>query len=425
MRSRGNDVERPAYLFNWALALTLLALAGALLLSWLVVTASLAVLWIGIPMTLGALGMIRGFANFHRDWAARQLGAPIPRPYRRIPASANLYQRTLAILRDPATFRDALWLVVNSSAGVALTSLVVGLWGGVVYNLVLPFLWMLFPELREVLSYTSWIDGNSTLDYVIVWAIAVPYALLALRFSPPLMRTYATLTRSLLAPDERAVLAQRVEDLAESRAETVDAQAAEIRRIERDLHDGAQAKLVSLGMNLGMAEDILEKDPAAAKDLLAEARRSTGQALDELRGLVRGIHPPVLADRGLDGAVRALALSLPLPVDVDSELTERPPAPVEAAAYFAVVEALTNTIKHSAATRAWVRLRHEDGLLRIEVGDDGMGGARSTPGGGLHGVERRLSAFDGILAISSPIGGPTIVTMEIPCDLSSAKTSRS
>jgi signal transduction histidine kinase len=240
-----------------------------------------------------------------------------------------------------------------------------------------------------------------------------------------MMRAYARLVRWLLAPAEREALARRVEDLAESRAETVDAQAAEIRRIERDLHDGAQAKLVALGMSLGMAEDILDSDPETAKDLLAEARRSTGQALEELRGLVRGIHPPVLADRGLDGAVRALTLALPLPVEVDSVLPDRPLPPVEAAAYFAVVEALTNTIKHGRAARAWVRLRHADGRLRIEVGDDGAGGAQLTAGGGLRGIERRLSAFDGILAITSPAGGPTIVTMEIPCDLSSAKTSRS
>jgi len=417
-------VDRAGRLFGWALALTLLAVVAALLATWVTVTASLWTIWIGIPLTLGAVGMMRRFADFHRRWAARQLGERIVRPYRPIP-SAGMPRRLLAILQDPATWRDYLWLLVDATAGATITSLVVGLWAAVAWYLVLPFLWLFIPGARGNVGFAGVIDGDGVLDYVVVWGLAVVCAVLARRWSAPLMRAYARLVRWLLAPGRQAWLAQRVEDLAESRAETVDAQAAEIRRIERDLHDGAQAKLVALGMSLGMAEDVMDRDPEAAKDLLAEARRATGQALDELRRLVRGIHPPVLADRGLDGAVRALTLALPLPVEVDSVLPDRPLPPVEAAAYFAVVEALTNTIKHSDATRGWVRLRHEGGRLRIEVGDDGAGGARVTADGGLRGVERRLSAFDGTLTLSSPAGGPTVVTMEIPCELSSAKTSPS
>jgi signal transduction histidine kinase len=205
----------------------------------------------------------------------------------------------------------------------------------------------------------------------------------------------------------------------------VDAQAAELRRIERDLHDGAQARIVSLGMTIGLAEELIERDPAAARKLLAEARESSSAALVELRHLVRGIHPPVLAERGLDGAVRALALSLPIPITVDIDLPGRPDTPVESAAYFVVAEALANVSRHSAASTAWVRMRHADGVLFMTVGDDGIGRADPAAGTGLRGIERRLAAFDGTIALSSPPGGPTVVTMELPCALSSPKTSLS
>jgi signal transduction histidine kinase len=244
--------------------------------------------------------------------------------------------------------------------------------------------------------------------------------------SPWLMRVDALLTRALLGPTQRSRLANRVRELAQTRAETVDIQAAELRRIERDLHDGIQARLVALGMSLGMAEEVVASDPEAARSLLAEAQRATGQALAELREVVRGIHPPVLADRGIDGAVRALALRSPLPTEVEIDLPDGPlPAPVSSAAYFSVAEALTNVIKHSEATRAWVRLRHLGGHLSVEVGDDGKGGADPSRGTGLRGIQRRLAPFDGTLELVSPPGGPTILTMELPCESSSPRTSPS
>jgi signal transduction histidine kinase len=178
-------------------------------------------------------------------------------------------------------------------------------------------------------------------------------------------------------------------------------------------------------MTIGLAEELVERDPAAARKLLAEAREASGTALVELRHLVRGIHPPVLAERGLDGAVRALALSLPVPTTVDGGVPDRLATPVESAAYFAAAEALTNVARHSGATTAWVSLRCEGDKLFMMVGDDGHGGADPGAGTGLHGIERRLAAFDGTMALSSPPGGPTVVTMELPCALSSPKTSPS
>jgi signal transduction histidine kinase len=203
----------------------------------------------------------------------------------------------------------------------------------------------------------------------------------------------------------------------------VDAAAAELRRIERDLHDGAQARLVALGMNLRAAERLIPVNPDAALALVAEARDASVRALTELRELVRGVHPPVLADRGLADAVRALALDCPLATQTDIDLPGRLPAPVETACYFAVAELLTNAAKHSGARDARIDVRHADGMLRIDVTDFGLGGADPAAGGGLAGVEKRLAAFDGIMAISSPAGGPTIVVLEVPCALSSPKTS--
>ncbi len=212
-------------------------------------------------------------------------------------------------------------------------------------------------------------------------------------------------------------LAERVDVLARTRKGALDVQVAEMRRVERDLHDGAQARLVSLGMSLGMAGELLDSDPAEARRLLADARVAVGDALGELRALVRGILPPVLADRGLAGAVEALVVASPISVELTAELpAERLPAPVEAAAYFAIAEALANVVKHSEARSASVRIRQANGALSIVVGDDGQGGADPRQGSGLRGIDRRLEAFDGTMRISSPSGGPTVVTMELPCE---------
>jgi signal transduction histidine kinase len=178
-------------------------------------------------------------------------------------------------------------------------------------------------------------------------------------------------------------------------------------------------------MSLALAEQEFARDPDSARALLTEARSASSDALAELRDLVRGIHPPVLADRGLVGAVQALALAVPMPVDVDAELEGRLSAPVESAAYFAVAEALANVIKHAGAQHAWIALRREGDALTLTVRDDGNGGADPSRGTGLHGIERRLSAFDGTLAIESPPGGPTELVMVLPCASSSPKISPS
>jgi signal transduction histidine kinase len=257
---------------------------------------------------------------------------------------------------------------------------------------------------------TAMLAGAEASAFLVVAAWLVP-------------RTLGAHTRALLVPPGRDLeLEGRVQRLTETRSLAVDHAATELRRIERDLHDGAQARLIALGMNLRAVERMLPARPEAALALVAEARETSLRALSDLRDLVRGICPPVLADRGLGHAVRALALDTPFPVDLDIDLPGRLATPVESACYFAVAEALANAVRHSGARRVHIRMEHQAGLLRVQVADDGAGGADPARGSGLRGVEQRLGAFDGILAVNSPPGGPTMIAMEVPCALSSPKT---
>ncbi len=360
-----------------------------------------------VPVALLAL---RRLANHTRrlagDWSGVEIAVPYQPPASDRP-KLSFRARLLWLVSDPATWRDLLWVTVNALVGWVIAALPAVLAGiglvGFIYRAARP-------------AY----PGNSRAALL---AIGIAFVLAGVASAQWLLRAYFGLARSMLAPTGEAELALRVHHLAQTRSETLDSGAAEIRRIERDLHDGAQARLVAMGMTLGAAEALIDSNPAAARALLAEAREASAKALAELRALVRGVHPPVLADRGLADAVRALALDTGLNVDVVAGLPGRPQAPVESAAYFAVSELLANVSKHANARQTWIDLRHERGMLRVDVTDDGQGGADPGRGSGLHGIERRLAAFDGILALNSPPGGPTVVTMEIPCALSSPKTS--
>ncbi|HST13577.1 MAG TPA: sensor histidine kinase [Gaiellaceae bacterium] len=213
----------------------------------------------------------------------------------------------------------------------------------------------------------------------------------------------------------RGRLEHRIEVLETTRAGAVDVQETDLRRIERDLHDGAQARLVALGMNLGLAEQKLAGDPEAARDLVAEARAGVEQALRELRDLARGVHPPVLTDRGLGAAVASLAHASAIPVVVEEDVPERPPAVVETAAYFVVAEAMANAAKHAEATQITVRIVRAASRLVVEIADDGRGGA-DVAGAGLVGLRRRVEALDGTLAVTSPSGGGTVLRADLPCE---------
>jgi signal transduction histidine kinase len=419
-------------LLGWSFVLLLLSNAANMaLLVMTVVGLSLVVITVGIPLFGVGVWLTRHLTDAHRWIFGTALGVKIPRPYRPLP-DGHIGRKLLGYARDPATWRDVAWLVLNSTVGFAAYVLVISLFSGVIWYPALPLLWWILesgPGPAVAVNVLRTEFGSWAIDSQQTAFVGIPIGLVFLALwwwlTPPVLRGYARLSRTLLGPTDSATLAARVQQLTESRAETVDAQAAELRRIERDLHDGAQARLVSLGMSLGMAEEVLRTDPDAAARLLAEAREDSGQALAELRQLVRGMHPPVLADRGLPGAAQALALAHPLPVEVVDELPGRPPAPVESAAYFAIAETLTNVAKHARARSARVRLGYDGRRLLMTVSDDGQGGARLAGGGGLHGVSRRLSAFDGIVNVTSPVGGPTVIAMEIPCELSPASTTPS
>ncbi len=320
-------------------------------------------------------------------------------------------------LRDRTTRAELLWLVVNPVLVLAL--------GGAVGLLLV---------LGTAFALSGPVPANAfgpvtrLTSMALSLLVGIGMVLAGILLAPYAVRGYAEVARRVLDQDGRATHAQltkRVAELTETRADAVGSQAAELRRIERDLHDGAQARLVAIGMTLGTIEHLMETDQDAARELLAEARQSSARALQELRDLVRGIHPPVLAERGLGDAVRALALDSALPTEVFVSLPDRLPAPVEAAAYFSISELLANAAKHSAAERVWVDILYRAGSLRITVTDDGVGVADPSRGTGLRGIERRLGTFDGVLAIDSTSGGPTTITLELPCELSSPRTSTS
>jgi signal transduction histidine kinase len=402
-------------LLGWSLLLLLASLAAfALLVLWSTAL-GLVLLGAGLPLALVATVVVRWFADRHRVWAGRWLPSPVARPYLPLPPG-NWFKRLWVILKDPATWRDWAWLAVDSAAGWCTAGGPFLLFTAGLFYLLYPLVFALTPP--QV--FRTPLGPRFPLHGVAESFAMVPLGLLLLVLwyvgAVPFARLNARVVRLLLAPTEQARLRARVAQLAASRADTVDTQAGELRRIERDLHDGAQARLASLGMSLGLAEQLLADDPQAVARLLAEARESTSTALAELRDLVRGIHPPVLADRGLDGAIQALALACPVPTTVGVDIPGRLPAAVESAAYFAVAEALANAIKHAGAHRVDIRLEYTaEGTLSILVADDGRGGASFEAGTGLRGIARRLAAFDGTIGIDSPMGGPTNVRMSLPC----------
>ncbi|MFJ4896484.1 sensor histidine kinase [Streptomyces sp. NPDC088727] len=405
-----------------ALALSFASIVGSVTLFVLaVVSIALIPVGIGLVTTPSVMTAVRKHANQRRLLAVTWSDIRIPVPYRPLPKDVRggftgQVERTTLILKDPATWRDMQWLLVDMTAGYVVSILAAVLMIYPVEGFVLAAgLWRVFTDDRYWYGFVP-VDSQATALAAAALGVVIFGA--GVLLSERLLHTHFVIARSVLAPTHERELALRIDRLTETRHEAVDTAASELRRIERDLHDGAQARLVAMGMNLGTIEALVEKDPAQAKKLLAMARESSAEALTELRDLVRGIHPPVLAERGLGDAVKALALRMPIGTEVEVELSGRAEPPVESAAYFAVSEILTNAAKHSGADRIWVDLHHGDHMLRISVTDNGKGGASAGSGSGLSGVERRLGTFDGIMAVSSPAGGPTMVTMEIPCELS-------
>ncbi|MEU9167164.1 histidine kinase [Streptomyces sp. NPDC048420] len=331
-----------------------------------------------------AVLLIRRIAGAKRNLTALWTGREIPEAY--TPMTGTLRERLRISVRDSGTLTDVRWMLCYYVYG-ALLALALPLWP---LGLV--------------------VDG--------VWAGILRRGPVVLPLIVRLADTEARWSTLLLMPSPKARLARRVEELKETRADAIAAHEAELRRIERDLHDGAQANLVALSMRIGLAKRAYDRDPDAARKLLDDAQDQAEQALTELRQVVRGIHPPILTDRGLVGAVRALASSSGLAVSVeDGGLGEgtRAPAAVEAAAYFVVAESLTNVAKYSGVDRAEVQLTRTRRGLTVRVRDEGRGGADESRGSGLLGMRRRVAALDGTLEVTSPVGGPTVIDVELPC----------
>ncbi|GAB1333591.1 sensor domain-containing protein [Streptomyces sp. E-15] len=405
---------------------------GALLSVVLLVTTAyfvvIAVIGIGFLALPYCTRAVRWLCDLNRRAATRS-GVPVERPYRPEPEEiekdiVGWMRRCKWILADPATWRDLLWLLLNCVAGL------VGF---------VPAALLYYAGEGLFLACGLWrplADDGQGRWYAFVtvdsWPAALAAALLALvvltgwlLLGPPVLKGHAYFVRFLLGPTRRSQLALRVRQLSETRSGALDIQAAELRRIERDLHDGAQARLVGLGLQLGAVDRKMGQDPEEARRMLRAARTSSVQALRELRDLVHGIHPPVLAERGLADALRALGLASPLDVTVVADLPGRLPDPVESAVYFAVSELLANALKHADARHVEVVAWRADDILHARVTDDGRGGADVSAGSGLEGIRRRLASFDGVLEIDSPPGGPTVMKLELPCALSSPKTSSS
>ncbi|MGI5350810.1 sensor histidine kinase [Streptomyces sp. CA-250714] len=367
-----------------------LSLVCYLMIGLMLVAATATVTVIGAGMLPETVRALRGLAGFERRRTAAWLGSPVPEKY--LPLDqGSLLERVRAAGTDPGTYRDLRWLAAQLLYGLVLCYAAMVLWP---LGLLVDGAWcglarrtpVLLPRLTDLADFQ------------------------------------ARISRLLLLPSPSARLSERIDQLAATRAGAVAAHGAELRRIERDLHDGAQAHLVALSMRLGLARRAYDRDPTAARSLLDTAQDQAEEALAELRHVVRGIHPPVLTDRGLVGAVRALAAGSGLEVTVVAHgladgpgYESRAPAAVEAAAYFVVAEGLTNAAKHSGAERAGVELRRAERALRVRVWDEGRGGADESAGSGLLGVRRRVAALDGTVCLTSPSGGPTVVEVELPC----------
>ncbi|WP_158895871.1 sensor histidine kinase [Amycolatopsis anabasis] len=397
-------------------ALAALALVEVVLFVILVSAGSLVGVGIGLFLLPPVVLAVRGLANLQRTLAGDWSGVRIPVPYVAELEGARPLQRCHRLLGDRATWRDALWLLVDSTVGLVLTFAPLALMLHGLRGILMPFLLQSSPD-DEWLG--NWyvvlpVSGPATAWAALVLGVA--HFPLALWLAPRLLRWHARLAAALLAPTENTRLTHRVQHLTETRDDAVGSQAGELRRIERNLHDGAQARLVAMGMTLDAAVRIMEKHPEAAKSLLQEAKTNSARALQELRDLVRGIQPPVLVDRGIADAIRTLAMENPLQIETTIDLPGRPSPAVESAAYFTVSEVLNNAVKHSGADSGSIEVRHADGRLLINVSDYGRGGADPSRGTGLRGIERRLAPLDGFITVLSPLGGPTMVAIEIPCD---------
>jgi signal transduction histidine kinase len=365
------------------------------------------VIWVGIPILVATMLAWRWAAQFERLRIRLLLGVEIETPYR-APAERGLLRRLRTQVADPASWRDLLYLFLLFPVGIAELVVFTGGLGFALGLLATPLpgragdsIQLFGPRTAESLPATLVLCLLGILALVLVLNLFVGVAWL-----------HARGARLLLGTSGGDRLRERVTVLADSRSRAVASALDERRQFERDVHDGAQQRLVALALDLGMAREKMEHDPEAARGLVEEAHEEAKRALAELRDLVRGVHPSVLTDRGLDAAVSALAARSPVPVTVRVAVPDRPPPAVESAAYFVVAEALANVAKHSGADHASVSIERQGGALVVEISDDGRGGA-DAEGNGLRGLADRVAALDGRFAVGGVRG--TTIRAELPC----------
>ncbi|TDD85650.1 sensor histidine kinase [Actinomadura rubrisoli] len=409
---------------TWRSALYL-AVSLAFGLGWFVVlvvglalSIATAIIWVGIPLLALLMIAWRFGAMLERGLVRAAFGVAIPSPYRRLAPGRNPLAKLKSMAADPATWKDLLYLGLLFP--VALVEFVVSavVWGTTGTLLFMPVITAFDGGVEVSFGFISYWAGNPV-TALPVSVGGLVFLVLAMYTTRVMAIGHASLARLLLGQSssqaENRQLRERTAHLQASRARGVDAAEFERRRIERDLHDGAQQRLLAVAMDIGRARAKLDDDPEGARALIEQAHSGTKEAISELRDLARGIYPAILTDRGLDPALSGLAGRAPVPVEVDVDLPERPPAAVESIAYFIVAESLANIAKYARATRASVRVVREDAWVVVEVIDNGVGGAVARRNGGLSGLADRAATIDGMLIVDSPPGGPTIIRADLPC----------
>ncbi|MEG3631701.1 sensor histidine kinase [Streptomyces poriticola] len=379
--------------------------------------AGLLVTFLGIPVLAAALAGCRGFGVLERMRARSLLGLQVaePEPLRAPRRGASAWMG--AVFKSGTSWRALLYAVLHLPWAVFSFTVAVTVWAWGWSMLTYPLWFWVFPAYvgQDGLQLYGDETHQVYLDNPFEITVTALVGLLFVLAAPWIVRGLTTVDRvlvhGLLGPSR---LATRVVELESDRGVVVDTAAADLRRIERDLHDGAQARLVNLAMDLGLAKEKLQEDPQAAARMVGEAHGEVKTALQELRDLARGIHPAVLTDRGLDAALSSVASRCTVPVRVEVDLVERPAPAIEGIAYFTVSELLQNVSKHARATWAAAEVWRVENRLLLQVVDDGVGGAEASAGSGLAGLAERLDAVDGILVVDSPAGGPTRVTAELP-----------
>lgn len=368
---------------------------------------------VGIPILFLTMYLSRWMASVERARSRLFLDTDVRPAYRPDPPRDTWWRVHVSRISDPATWIEVGYHLFMLPFGIVTFSVTVALWSTAIGMVTAPLWAWASPDQRIWIDVPDrgWVIHAGPLELTLV-ALG---GLVLLFVTPWVVRAMAAGNRAVVRGMLGTDLVQRVQTLTETRAAAVDLAAEDRRRIERDLHDGVQQRLVALAMDLGRAKDKMETDPDRARELVAGAHEEAKRAITDVRDLARGIHPAVLTDRGLDAALSALAARSTVPVTVSVDVPVRPPASVEAAAYFVVSEALANVAKHARATAATVTVRRADDRLTVQVQDDGVGGAAVVEGSGLDGLRDRVQALDGELHLLSPEGGPTVLMAEIPC----------